>query len=273
MPAALVLNGSGPLDRDSNMPGQALNLANALAAALARHGVASFRFDKRGVGESGGDFLTAGFDRELTDALAALDALRGSAGIDPHRVTLIGHSVGATIAVRIAARQPGLAGVVLLSGSCLPGVDVMRLQSERIAASLHGRSGLLSRWFLRRQARARERLLASTGDVLRIGRARQPARWLREFMAYDPVRDLTKIACPVLAITGRKDLQVDPDEVERIGRIVVAPFTGETPPDLTHVLRRDPGLPSLRSYPAQLERPVDAELLERVASWTAARGG
>jgi hypothetical protein len=52
--AALLLNGSGPLDRDSNMPGQALHVADAVAAALAEAGVASFRFDKRGVGESGG---------------------------------------------------------------------------------------------------------------------------------------------------------------------------------------------------------------------------
>ena len=80
VPAALVLNGSGPLDRNSNMPDQVLDIANTLASALADHGVASFRFDKRGVGESGGDYVTTGFERETDDAAAALAVLRGAPG-------------------------------------------------------------------------------------------------------------------------------------------------------------------------------------------------
>ncbi len=67
-PAALILSGSGPLDRDSNMPEQKLDIANALASALAARGVASLRYDKRGVGESGGDYLVTGFDQETSDA-------------------------------------------------------------------------------------------------------------------------------------------------------------------------------------------------------------
>jgi predicted acyl esterase len=68
VPAALILNGSGPLDRDSNVKRQRLGVAPAIAAALAARGVASLRIDKRGVGESGGDHLTSGFDRETADA-------------------------------------------------------------------------------------------------------------------------------------------------------------------------------------------------------------
>jgi uncharacterized protein len=272
-PAALLLNGSGPLDRDSNMPGQALNVTNAIAASLARHGVASLRFDKRGVGESGGDYLTAGFERETGDALAALDALRRSPKIDPGQVTIVGHSVGATIAILIASRDHAFAGVVLLSGSCLSGREVMEQQSQRIAEAMRGRLGLFSGLFLRQQAYIRRRLLASSGDVLRIAWTKLPARWMREFMSYDPSADLPAISCPVLAITGRKDLQVDPEDVARMKELVAAPFEGHTPADLTHVLRMDASAPSLRTYPSQLERPVDAELVELVAAWTAARGG
>ena len=87
-PAALLINGSGPLDRDSNMPGQALNITNAIASALAVHGVASLRYDKRGVGESGGDYLTTGFDQETADASAAVEELRRTSGIDGDRVAV-----------------------------------------------------------------------------------------------------------------------------------------------------------------------------------------
>ena len=75
-PAALVLSGSGPLDRDSNMAGQRLDVAKALATGLAARGVASLRFDKRGVGKSGGEYLTASLSDETADASCALDALR-----------------------------------------------------------------------------------------------------------------------------------------------------------------------------------------------------
>ena len=103
---------------------------------------------------------------------------------------------------------------------------------------------------------------------MRIGREELPARWFREYMAYDPKADLRAIRCPVLAITGRKDVQVDPDDVARIGELVGGAFSGHTPDELTHLLRRHPGPPGLATYPAQLERPVDPELLEQVALWT-----
>jgi pimeloyl-ACP methyl ester carboxylesterase len=269
-PAALVLSGSGPLDRDSNMPGQTLDVANAIAAALAERGVASLRYDKRGVGGSGGDYLTTGFERETADAGAALDALRRAAGVDGERVAVVGHSVGAVIAIRLASEDDRLAGAVLLAAAARPGEKVMRDQAERVARTMRGPARLATPWVVRRQAAARQALRTSTGDVVRIARADLPARWFREYMSYDPVPALRAIRYPVLAITGRNDIQVDPEDVARIGRLVQAPVTGETPERLTHLLRTHPR-PGLGGYRAQLRRPVDAALLERIATWVAAR--
>ena len=267
--AALLLNGSGPLDRDSNMRGQRLDVTSSLADSLAARGVASFRFDKRGVGESDGDYLTTSFDRETEDAAAALLVVRDAFGVDPARVSVVGHSVGATIAIRLAARHEWIAGVVLLAAACVSGAEVMRIQSERMAASLRGLQRLAARRFLRRQADIRRALQASEGDVLDV-EGGLPARWFREYMAYEPALDLRAIRCPVLAITGRSDIQVEPDEVERIGDLVAGPFTGSTPDELTHVLRKDSRRPSLATYPSQLRRPVDSELLETVSEWVSA---
>jgi uncharacterized protein len=160
---------------------------------------------------------------------------------------------------------------VLLAGSNRPGAEVMERQSDRIAESFSGVSRLFSRPFLWNQRRTRRRLLASTGVVVRIGPQKMPARWFREFMAFDPSADLTRIECPVLAITGEKDLQVEPEDVAEIGRLVGGPFMGSTPANLTHVLRTDKGPPSLGGYRAQLERPIEATLVEQVAAWSAAR--
>jgi hypothetical protein len=146
----------------------------------------------------------------------------------------------------------------------------MRVQSERIAASLRGLQRLAAGRFLRQQEEIRTALLESDGDVVDL-EGGLPARWFREYMAYDPVEDLGLVRCPVLAITGRKDLQVDPDDVERIGALVAGPFSGAVPDDLTHVLRTTRSRPSLSAYPRQLRQPVDSSLLEDVATWVAAR--
>ena len=270
-PATLILNGSGPLDRDSNMPEQKLDVSNALASALVAHGVASLRYDKRGVGESGGDYLRTGFDQETSDAEAALAVLRDLPGIARERLTVIGHSAGATIAIRLASTHAWLAGVVLLSASAQRGEDVMRWQSDRIAASMRGLARLRRRRFLESQARIRGLLLASDGDIISVEGSELPARWLREFMAYDPAQDVPAVRCPILAVTGSSDVQVDPDDVERMRALVRVPFDAETPATLTHLLRRHTGRPGLDSYPEQLSQPVDAGLLETVASWTSAR--
>ena len=86
-------------------------------------------------------------------------------------------------------------------------------------------------------------------------------------MAYDPTEALSIIDGPVLAITGAKDIQVDPDDVARIGQIVKGSFDGKVPVDVTHVLRRDPGPPGLGSYRKQFRRPIDPWVVDRVADW------
>ena len=144
----------------------------------------------------------------------------------------------------------------------------MRWQTEQIAASLGWPSRLFAGRFKRRQADTRQRLLESTEDVLRVDGADLPARWFREYMAHDPADDLRAIRCPVLAITGRNDVQVDPDDVARLRQLLDSAFSGATPEALTHILRRHPTR-GFATYPAQLKHPVDPELLEQVCTWVA----
>ncbi|MCP4965619.1 MAG: alpha/beta hydrolase [bacterium] len=272
-PAALLLSGSGPLDRDSNMEGQILGISWAVAEMLADAGIASLRYDKRGVGRSEGDYFETGFETETSDAFSARQFLCGATAVDSARVGTIGHSVGATIALRKAAVDPSVAFTVLLAVASSPGREVVEWQSGRIAASLPGPDWLLGRWFRSRQQRDRERLLASTEDVIWLRRQRTPAKWLREYMAHDPGLELAAIRTPVLAVTGAKDLQIDPAELAVIGDQVQGPCQTESPHDLTHVLRSEPGKPKLSDYPDLIVRPVDAELLQLLTAWIRATIG
>lgn len=270
-PAALILNGSGPLDRDSAMKGQALGFADAMANALAAVGIASLRFDKRGVGSSSGDYLSTGFHTETADAATAFATFAAAPEVDQNRIALIGHSIGALIAIRLAAADPNLGPVVMLAGPARNGNDVLTWQGDRIASTLPGPGWLLPKLFRLIQNRNLERVRASSAATIRVLSKRQPARWMREYMAHNPEAELRKVGCPVLAITGRKDLQVDHHDVARIESLVCGDFTGRTPDNLTHVLRLEEGPAGILSYSSQLKRPVDQALLQSVSAWIADR--
>lgn len=115
-PAALLISGSGPIDRDSNAKRLPIGVMGQLAAHLGANGVTSLRYDKRGVGESEGDYRSSGFYDNVDDAAAAIEALRARPEVDADRVVVIGHSEGALIASTLAADER-LAGVALLAGA------------------------------------------------------------------------------------------------------------------------------------------------------------
>ena len=91
-PAALLVSGSGPIDRDSNMKRARLDVMSQVTEHLAANGIASLRYDKRGIGGSDGDYKATGFLDNVADARAGLDALKEQANIDTGRLFVVGHS-------------------------------------------------------------------------------------------------------------------------------------------------------------------------------------
>jgi pimeloyl-ACP methyl ester carboxylesterase len=274
-PAVVITSGSGPLDRDSNHRRARFDVARQLARALADGGLASLRYDKRGVGESPGDWRTVGLHDNVDDLGRARDALAARPEIDASRILLAGHSEGAILAAALAGRTPGssvpVTGVVLLSMSATPGEQLLRWQARQIAPHLpvvvRGLLRLFRTDLDQRVAANHERIRATTTDVIRIDGARLNARWTREFMAHDPREDLRRIAVPVLAITGEKDLQVDPADLDVIAAVVPGGATVHRIADVTHTLRRRPGAPSLSRYRQELREPVDHDVLSTVVRW------
>lgn len=266
-PAVLLISGSGPLDRNSNMPGQTVDISRALAEHLARLDIASLRFDKRGTGASGGDYALAGFDTEYDDAASALDNLATCDQVDPDRIGVIGHSAGATLAIRLAASNAIVSAAVLLAAASSPGERVLEWQSDQIGRTLPGPDWLTGRLFRAMQRRTRAKL--ANAEAESSNSAGQPisGRWFREYMTYDPAQDLPGVTCPVLAITGGKDLQVDPAELTIIAELVAGPCRTEAPADLTHVLRTTPEQPTISRYRRLIAKPVDLTLLTTVGEW------
>jgi pimeloyl-ACP methyl ester carboxylesterase len=244
-PAVLLIPGSGPVDRDSNHKRMRLDITRQLADALLEAGVATLRYDKRGVGASGGRWRAAGFADNADDARAALATLADRPEIDRSRLVIAGHSEGALLATVVAAGNDQLAGVVLLSGSATPGEQLLRWQASRIAPTLPRAVRVVLRLLRtdleQKVAKNHARIKATSTDEARIDGATINARWHREFMAYDPEPDLARISVPVLALTGSKDIQVKPSDLDVIADLVPAPVETRLVPDVSHILRPQPG--------------------------------
>lgn len=268
---ALILPGSGEIDRDADHRRMPLGISRDLAHALALNGIASFRYDKRGVGHSEGSFLAAGFNDNLTDAVAAFGVVsrRREENVP---VFVVGHSEGAYHAAALAAAEgTAVDGVVLLSSSAQTGLATSQWQTAQIAEALpvFPRTILrLLRVDLREQQRKSvKKILATTQDVVRMQGRRVNARWMREFLTFDPLPFLASLKMPVLAVTGEKDLQVDPADLDIIARTAPGPVAIHRVPDMSHLLRRDPKSASLTDYKRQVRLPTDPEISALIVNW------
>jgi pimeloyl-ACP methyl ester carboxylesterase len=240
-PAALLITGSGPQDRDESLLGHKPFLV--LADTLARRGIAVLRVDDRGVGSSTGNFATATTEDFAGDAAAGIAYLHGRKEIDARHIGVIGHSEGGLIGPMVATRTKDVALVVMLAGPGLPGEDILIAQQELISrasgetdeTALKRRRDDARRLFdlIKREkdpavldkkahalveaslAKASDAEKKRTGDPVAAGNAllaRVLTPWFRYFLTYDPRPTLAKVRCPVLALNGEKDLQVPPKD-------------------------------------------------------------
>jgi hypothetical protein len=271
-PGVLLIPGSGQMDRNENSPRLQLNAFHDLSGFLARSGIASLRYDKRGVGKSEGDYWATGFKDRIQDAFEALGELKQQDTIQPHQVFIIGHSEGAVIAARMASEGANVAGAILLAGSARSGEAVLKWQASQIGKGLKGVNGWLVRTLhidvAKAQQKELDRIKGSKKDFYRRQfLVKVNAKWLREFMAYDPAVDLPRVTVPMLAITGSKDIQVDPADLERMAGLVRTPFECHEIQGMTHLLRLTNGDGQISDYRSEIKRPIAPELLEIVLHW------
>lgn len=242
-PAVVLVSGSGQQDRDETLMDHKPFLV--LADALTRAGIAVLRYDDRGVGGSKGDPTKATSVDFSRDAEAAVDWLRQRSDIDPRRVGVVGHSEGGLIAAMLAARRTDLAGIVMLAGTGVDGGRILvsqgelvltseglggaeqirrsRVMQEAMVAAVRGADDTADPATLAAEAGVRIRAeladeLAKADDAAKVqldaavidGMGHLTSPWFRFFIRHDPASDLARVTCPVLALVGGKDVQVDP---------------------------------------------------------------
>lgn len=264
MPLAVIISGSGPTDRDGNStllpsPNDSLKL---LAEGLAAHGIASLRYDKRGIGESRAA-MTSEADLRLgmyaDDAAGWVNELRA----DPRfsTVTIIGHSEGSLLGM-MAVHQAPIDGFVSLAGAGRPADQILREQLGKqlpppllIAANA-----------------ALDTLLAGhtipdpPPELAALFRPSVQA-YMISWLAIDPRTEIARLDIPVLIVQGTLDLQVSQSDADALARAQpnakVQIIDG-----MTHILKRvAPGEETqLKSY-TDASLPVVPELIDGIASF------
>jgi pimeloyl-ACP methyl ester carboxylesterase len=231
-PGIVLVSGTGHNTRDEDVWGHKVFVV--LTDALCRRGFAVFRYDKRGVGGSTGNFDTATTADFATDAGAAVDWLRSHPNIDSQRVGILGHSEGGIIAPMVAASDKSIAFVVMIAGPALRGDKLFVLQSAMTARAYDAPEDYIARRkvfdqelyeaIIAAPSEASAQKIAETlvaqavaEKLVDQNEAKTLARddtslWERYFLAYDPAPALSQLSVPVLAIYGSLDVQVPAKE-------------------------------------------------------------
>lgn len=241
-PCAILISGSGMQDRDESLMGHKPFLV--IADYLSRNGIAVLRYDDRGIGgsvmENIEDITGDTSEDFATDASVMVHAARIHPEIDERRVGVIGHSEGGLIGPMVAIGDPKLAFVIMLAGPGVAGFELLPVQQALILHVSGVDDELIERvinasmsFYELMQANASdEELIEQMTELITVqllaheievseelleqgveeGISQMTSPWMRFFLYYDPTIALAQVTCPVLALNGTKDLQVDANQ-------------------------------------------------------------
>jgi hypothetical protein len=268
-PAVILVHGSGPHDRDESIgPNKPFR---DLADGLASRNIAVLRYEKR-TREHAGKMLGTKVtikEEALDDALAAVALLRQTPGVDPKRVYVVGHSLGAMLAPKLATLDPKLAGIVVMAGNVRPLEDLIVEQMTYLAKQ----SGEPEEAAAERLNKIKEQVAKIKAPKLSAETPAEdlpfkvPAAYWLSLRGYDSATTAAGLSMPVLVLSGERDYQVPLADFELWQKALTGKPTAKLKryPGLNHLFIEGSGPPSPAEY--EKEGHVAEVVVDDIAGW------
>jgi pimeloyl-ACP methyl ester carboxylesterase len=269
-PTVVLVAGSGQVDRDETVAG--IPIFAQLADALAKRGFLVLRYDKRGVGQSGGRIETVSLQNYADDVIAIVKWLAKRDDVDPRHISVVGHSEGGAVAMLAASRENKIASLVLVAATGSTGADLI-LEQQRHALDLMKLPDAERQQKIDLQQKVQAAVIAEEGWEGVPPEVRQQAdtAWFRSLLQFDPARVMPKIKQPILIVQGDLDTQVPPHHAEKLAELARARKNApavETVhlPGVNHLLvKATTG--EVDEYPQLTEKQITPDAASAIAEW------
>ena len=254
-PVVLFISGSGPTDRDGNQTLMKNNALKQLALELKKAGIASLRYDKRGVGASKAAMQQESdlrFEQLIDDARSWAQQLQGDTRFGS--VLIMGHSEGSLIGM-VAAQQSQTQGFISLAGAGLPASDILERQLQEQSPKLAEKAAVIM------QNLQNDRPLGSVPLQLKPLFRNSVLPYMRSWFAYDPRKEIQKLEQAILLVQGEHDLQISTEDAQQLH--TAAPEAEiAIIKEMNHILKQAPAerKANLKTY-RQGDTPLHPELM------------
>jgi pimeloyl-ACP methyl ester carboxylesterase len=218
LPGVVLVGAFGGQDRDESL--WQIPIFGQLAGAIANRGFVVVRYDKRGVGQSGGRQEAATIADYADDVRAVVRYLRGRKDVDRDRIAVVGYGDGGFPAMLAASRDGRIRSLVLLASIGTNGtaytLERQRRELERLNLSEVDRQERID---LQKKILTAASTGSGWGDVPPELRAQADTPWFQSFLGFDPARVLTKAGQPVLIVSAGLDADVPAEHAERLAEL------------------------------------------------------
>ena len=269
-PAVVLIGGSGPTDRDEmlfNIP-----VLGQVANSLAEAGFITLRYDKRGVGQSGGRAESASLTDYTEDLRAAVKLLADRKDVDPKRIAVIGHSEGGAVALMAASKDKRIAAVVLLAANGVTGAELVLEQQQHVL----GRS-TLSAAEKQQKLELQKKVIAAviTGKGWEQFSAQDRRQVdnpeFQSILMNDPAKVMPDVRQPVLIVQGELDTQVAPSNADRLEELArkrknAPPVQVARVPGINHLLV-SAMTGEVDEYASLKDKTVSPAVTNAIANW------
>ena len=265
VPVALIIAGSGPTDRDGNNPMMTNNSLKMLSAELAKKGIATLRYDKRGIAKSQSAGLKEAdlrFDMYINDAVDWVKLLQQNKNFN--RVVVVGHSEGSLIGM-VASQNENVAKFVSIAGA---GQSAGKIIREQLKAQppfvLEQSSPILDEL---EKGNTVENVPQMLFSLFRPSVQPYMISWFK----YDPQIEIAKLNKPILIVQGTTDIQVSVEDAKRLQ--AVKPSSKMVVIEGMNHIFKNAEADRMKNYQtySQPELPVNTELIETISNFILAK--